>query len=551
MSHTAGQSVKDEVESGVQSPRGGRPVTFLERLLAGTRRRPVLYWACFGFLLRIFLASYFEQVITPDGVHYVTLGRALAAGNFHDGLSTYWPPLYPLLIGSSSLVFRDPEFAGRLVSVVAGSLLVIPSYRLIREWYGERAALVGAGLVALHPLLVYYSTLVLTESTYTLLFTCGILAGWSSLSTGRARSFLLTGLIFGACYLLKPEAAGLLLLLVVWALLARRLSNERGSIKTAARNALLVCAGFLLLAAPYLFYLKHETGSWTLSGKAAAHLWQGNRMAGSWDAPGEMPVVPGAGTALVQLTKALRGEYEIFNLIFPPTYVLLVGLALFRERWAGGRWRRELYLFSFVAAALVGYAVTLPNIRFFIPLLPILLCWTAKGVVELAGWATETAAKSDRARKLLPGARKAIVPLTIAVLLLSLAPLSAYLWGGDKWSDYRGQKRAALWIKEQASAETPVVMATVPVAAYYAGGRYVELRDEDYAALVARARREGAGYLVVNERDFKYMRLSPLLDEGGTHPGLHLAHTLSEGPGHKILVYAVEDAEQSPRAEEP
>lgn len=505
--------------------------------------RSLLFLTLLSFLLRLFLVLRFEQVISPDGIVYVTLGRALVAGDFRAAFHAYWPPLYPLLVGLSSLVFRDVEFAGRFVSVVSGSLLVIVSHRLIRNWYGKRAALIGASLIALHPLLIYYSTTLLTESTYTLLFTSGILAGWSALSGAKLRANFLAGASFGACYLLKPEAAGFVLILLALTL-GRKLFVSSTSLKTSARNALLLCAGFALLAAPYLLYLRGKTGAWTLSAKIQTHMWQGTRAAGDDINPARMSLVPDATTAAVQLTKALRSEYEIFNLIFPPAFVLLVGLGLFRRRWDGERALRELYLFSFVVAAFVGYAVTLPNIRFMVPLLPILLCWLSAGVIEFDGWAAGTLSRWNVARKFAPRVRKLIVPLVCAVLLASLLPMTIYLLRGDKWDDYGGQKRAAEWIKAHDSTPSPVIMATVSVAAFYAGGKHVALVDEDYAALIARARGKQVRYLVVNERNIKNTQLRSLLDGQSIHPGLRRVYELDEAPGHKILVYVLEDEAQ-------
>ncbi|MCA1815657.1 MAG: glycosyltransferase family 39 protein, partial [Acidobacteria bacterium] len=497
----------------------------------------VICWTLLAFLLRLCLICCVAQVITPDGVGYVTLARSLAAGDFRAGFSTYWSPLYPLLVAGASLLFRDAEFAGRFVSVVAGALLVVPSYRLIRVWYGTRAARLAACLAALHPLLIYYSSALLTESTYTLLFTSGVLAGWSALATGRARAHLLAGATFGACYLLKPEAAGFLPLLLA-AVVGQNFFTGTSRLQTTARNALLLCAGFMLLAAPYLFYLRHETGAWTLSGKLAGHLWQGSRLAGGDLAP--PPPASNFTTVVVRLAKALRFEYELLNLIFPPPFVLLAGLCLFRRRWTRARARRELYLFSFVAATLAGYAVTLPNIRFLVPLLPLGFGWVARGVVEFADWAGETLTRLKGAAGFRPAVRSLSAPLAVACLLASLVPLFVYLLRGDKWDDYDGQKRAAAWIKEHDPTRAPVVMSTVPVTSFYAGGRDVRLVDEDYAALISRARREGVGYVVVNERDFRYMSLRPLLDEQSPHPGLRPVYDLADSPEHRIVVYAVE-----------
>jgi 4-amino-4-deoxy-L-arabinose transferase-like glycosyltransferase len=506
------------------------------RLSAG-EWRALSGWTAAAFGLRLLLLLSVGHVISPDGVNYVHMGRSLVAGNFAEGLSTYWPPLYPLLVGVSSLLFRDAEFAGRMVSVVAGSLLVLPVHRLVRRWYGRRAALVGACVVALHPVLVYYSTVLLTEATYTLLFTCGVLAGWSALSDGRGRAYVIAGATFGACYLLKPEAVAFLLLLLAPSLSAPLFDARRTfkTFTTSARNALLLGAGFLLLASPYLVYQRQQTGVWALSGKLGGHMWQGSRQAGDAVIP-MGTLMPDATTALSQLARALRYEYELFNLVFPTAFVLLAGLGLFRRRWTKERVGRELYLFSFVGAALAGYAVTLPNIRFLVPLVPLLLCPVSQGIVDFDDWTVRTLVGSRRALRFLPRVRRAVVPLVVAVALASLLPLVVYLFKGDKWSDYEGQRHAALWIKEH-DAGTPVIMSTVPVAAFYANGRHVPLLDETYESFITRARRERVAYVVVNERNVKTMELRPLLDADAQHSGLRLAHSLALAPEHRILVY--------------
>lgn len=539
--------IKDGSRRGVETveeARASSDVATRESFMSGKEWRALLGWMALAFLFRFVLVWRFEGVISPDGTQYVALGRNLIAGNFREGLSTYWPPLYPLLVGVSSRVFSDAEFAGRFVSILAGSLLVIPAHRLIRIWYGARAALLGASLVALHPLLIYYSSALLTESTYTLLFTSCVLAGWCALAGDRARSYALAGAAFGACYLLKPEAAGFLLLLLAF-ILGKMIFVRATPLKTGARNALLLCVGFLSLAAPYLIYLRRETGAWTISGKLNGHLLQGSRRTVDELTPASLSYTSDFANSVAQLTKALRFEYELFNLIFPPVFVLLVGLCLFRKRWNAERAWRELYLFSFVCATLVGYAVTLPNIRFLVPLVPLVLCWLANGIIEFAEWTNETFARFKVAHRFWSHARRLVVPCVVVCLLASLLPVFFYLLRGDKWGDYYGQKRAAVWIKERAATPAPVIMSTVPIAAFYAGGRHVALADEDYAAFLARARREGVGYIVVNERDFRHLSLRSLLDEQSSHPGLRHIYNASEAPGHKILVYKLDEGAAS------
>ena len=530
--------------------------------------RTVLAWTLAAFALRLAVLICFEQVISPDGVEYVEHGRRLVAGDIANGMSTYWAPLYPALVGLASLVFHDAEFAGRFVSVVAGALLVIPAHRLVRRWYGRRVALIGVALVALHPLLVYYSTVLLTESTYTLFLTWGVLAGWTALTGTRARAYALAGVIFGACYQLKPEAYGFIPLLLLMALARPRLTkaclrrtkaeaqktNANGPAMKALlrrpslRNALLLLVGFFVVASPQIIYIYWLTGHLALSGKTSGHLLQGARLAGGDASPANFSGLPDAATAFVQLAKALRYEYEIFNLIFPTAFVLLVALGLFRRRWTRTRTLRELYLLAFVAAALAGYAVTLPNIRFLAPLIPLLLCWVSKGTAEFAEWARDTLAGFRVSARYDARVKRFAAPLVVALLVASLVPLFVYLMRGDKWGDYYGQKRAGVWIKEREAREgagAPTLMSTVQVAAFYAGGRNVAIKDEDdYDALLSRARREGVRFVVVNERDFNRMpSLGSLLDARAEHKGLRLAYEFAEAPDQRVLVYEVEEEE--------
>lgn len=528
-------------DAGVARESRGVFARAWSRARASEDARRVAAWACVALALRLGLLFGVEHVITPDGVMYAGLARELAAGRFGEGLSTYWPPLYPSLVAAASLVVADVELAGRLVSAVAGALVVLPVYRLALDSYGRDAARLSCALAALHPLLVYYSTLVLTESVYTLLFACGVAAGWSAVSEVSARKFMAAGALFGACYLLKPEAAGFVLLLVAFVTAARVFSGRKASPKDSLLGACGTVAGFLVVASPYLLYLRRETGGWILSGKVAGHLWQGSRRAGEV-APQVSGLVPDATTAVVQLTKALRYEYELLNLLFPTAFVVAAALGLFASRWTRTRARREAYLLLFVAATLAGYAVTLPNIRFLVPLTPLVICWTAQGVREFERWARATSRRAGVGEKFGRFGARVLRPAVVAVLLASLLPMFVYLMRGDKWGDYYGQKRAAVWIRGQQSAhgdDAPVIMSSAPVAAFYAGGRHVMLADEEATELVARARREGVGYVVVNERDVKGTRLRRLLEPGQAPPELRLAHRLAESPEHRILVYAL------------
>ena len=520
-----------------------------------------------AFLIRLFMLRY-EYVVTPDGVYYATLGKNLVSGNLREGLSTYWPPLYPLLVGLSSRIFQNLEFAGRLVSVLAGSLLVVPVYFLIRDSYGRDVATVGALLVTIYPSLTYYSTQLLTESTYTLFFIIGIVTGWSALSRAKSSTFLLTGLLFGCCYLIRPEAIGYIGLLIILTLTTNLFYHQR-RFKRMLFNIFVLLLGFVFLSFPYILYLRQETGTWMISEKLGANystyrhdgkskwwslsedgqgtladrLYAGTRVGG--DLSGTLQPVstqmPTLSEIAVRSMKGLKQEYEVMiPKIFPPLFVLLTGIGLFRTQWSRKRTGKEIYLLLFVISTLIGYALIVPNTRYLVPLLPIFICWASKGIVEFESWLLESAEHIHRLKSIKY--HKLLRPFIMTVVVLSLLPSMTSPMRG-KWDRPLEPRHVAMWIKEH-SDSSPLIMSTEPWAAFYSGGKHLYLPDEEYSVVIEYARHKKVDYIVVDDRWVPRLtpRLNLLLDEQGQHSELNLVYKYyDEVPHYKVLVYELAD----------
>jgi uncharacterized membrane protein len=67
------------------------------------------------------------------------------------------PPLHDLVLWLTIRALGKGEFAVRLPSLVAGTLLIPALYELGRELYDRRTGLIAAGLAAASPLLIWYS----------------------------------------------------------------------------------------------------------------------------------------------------------------------------------------------------------------------------------------------------------------------------------------------------------------------------------------------------------------------------------------------------------
>jgi 4-amino-4-deoxy-L-arabinose transferase-like glycosyltransferase len=525
-------------------------------------------FASLALLSRLLLLR-FQQVMTPDGVYYATLGKHLVAGNFKEGLSTYYPPLYPLLVGLSSHIFRDVEAGGKMVSAMAGSLLVVPVYLLTRILYGKGAASVGALLIAINPSLNYYSTLLLTESTYTLLFTTAVLMGLTALSAGGV-SFFSTGLVLGACYLIRPEAIGYLGLMSVL-VFGAKFSSKHLPLRRVLFNVLSLATGFTLLASPYILFLRQRTGRWTISDKLRTLTHSGESLERKWFglAPQRRTTLAdrlyagiyqeddraiGAG-AMISSERDLRRaighsiealNWEISYLIhhmIPPHFMALMGLGLFKAEWS-----KEFYLLLFFVATLIGYAA-LPDAvegRLLLPLLPLLLCWVARGIEEVGHWLDRPLERMKFSRAFSLKAGAALRAAGMAALLLSLLPWVAQTFIRGQLNQLVEHKQAGAWIREHSHAAA-LVMATNPYAAFYAGRKSLYLPAEEYLTVVEHAKRQQVDYLVIDEgvvsrghwgnNEFSHLRF--LLDEQSRHPELKLVYKFDRLPNRKILIFTL------------
>jgi 4-amino-4-deoxy-L-arabinose transferase-like glycosyltransferase len=96
------------------------------------------------------------QSIWYDEGLSIQLARQDPAQAIALGATTDHPPLHSLLLGAWMRAAGASDFAVRYFSVLCGVLVVALTYALSKR-YDQRAGLMGAGLIAIAPLAVYYS----------------------------------------------------------------------------------------------------------------------------------------------------------------------------------------------------------------------------------------------------------------------------------------------------------------------------------------------------------------------------------------------------------
>ena len=96
-------------------------------------RLPLLLILLLAFTLRLLSARFLMGSIDSEGAEYARIAENLLNGNGYVGIALpgaqlMFPPLFPLLIATVSLITHQSELAGRLISVSMGTLLVLPVY---------------------------------------------------------------------------------------------------------------------------------------------------------------------------------------------------------------------------------------------------------------------------------------------------------------------------------------------------------------------------------------------------------------------------------------
>jgi 4-amino-4-deoxy-L-arabinose transferase-like glycosyltransferase len=466
-------------------------------------------------------------IIESDGVYYAELARALARGDLAAGLSPAWPPLYPVAIAAllrlATLLGHaiTPvllEACARAVSVVAGTLLLLPLHRLALRLLGPRGALVAILFAAFHPRLVQFSGAALTEST----FAACLVSGVAALAAGQSA---LAGAAFGLSYLARPE--GLPLGVGCWlaALLAGRGRPWR------ERRRWAFPAALALVAAPYALFVSLELGHPSLGEKGAYNFWREYRVeyarayaepAGLSERVADSPALargipPPRVHALgfvareprLVIARSARNLGEILASSYPvAVYPLVALLALVGlVRLTPGPWWTVL-----VPAALFPllYAPFTVDRRFFVPAIPLVALLAAGGFEALATALAARTRSPGPARRLANGALACLVAGSLLYLALRVRPID----------DAPEHRAAGLWLAghraraRAGSAPGPIVLSRKPWVAFYAGGLVAELPEGELERILDRARSRGGDALVVDARWAAVHRpaLAPLLD---------------------------------------
>ena len=250
----------------------------LEKTSASKLTRDEFIFLILSFFVALILRELIVVRLFPDSINYLTFARNILSGIHHAGdvsflVSFRRPPLYPHLIAFFSWGSHAPVLfaeVGRQISIVSGSLLVLPLYFLTRKMVNKDAAFFSVVLMVLLSEFVYYSGAVLTEAlcTFIVLWTFLFLWAFESYRNRIATAFVL-GIISGLAFLCRHLSIGYLGITVLWFFFIIYHKSPGATFRNKTKKAigltLVLAVGFFICVLPQSLYLHSNTGKWALA----------------------------------------------------------------------------------------------------------------------------------------------------------------------------------------------------------------------------------------------------------------------------------------------
>jgi len=250
--------------------RGGLS-SLAEVVREAVRARSRAFWVVVG--LTVLAAGLRFATLGAQAYHHdeiVTASRILRGGFWHAmdavGFSESAPPLYYALAWFWTQLTGTGEFGLRSLSALAGVATVPVAYLLGVELRGRRAGIAAAALVAVNPMLLWYSQEARGYALLVLLTTVATLYFVRALDGGRRRDFAGWGIASGLALATHYFAIFPILAEGAWLLYRRRREAIRG---------MAIVAGFALLLAPLAIHqMSYGHAEWIGNHGLGHRLWE-------------------------------------------------------------------------------------------------------------------------------------------------------------------------------------------------------------------------------------------------------------------------------------
>jgi 4-amino-4-deoxy-L-arabinose transferase-like glycosyltransferase len=528
----------------------------------------LLFIVLSALLIRTLFAVLFTGEIDAEGTEYARIAQNLIAGNGYVGIATpgtelLFPPLFSFLIAGVTLIVGDAGIAGRIVSVVFGTLLAFPVYLIAGRLFGQRAALVAAALTAFHPYLIVFSVSVFGESTFLTFLMAAVYSAMYAATKPTRLALAASGALYGASYLVRPEAF-IYMLVGLGCFLLSRLLFARDKLRSIAGRALLMPLLFLVVAGPYIGWLSMHAGHLRLEGKSPLNLSvELKTIRGLSDMEASFGVdqnlteqgfyyQPNVNlfasyrfslSDLMSLVKA-RAKTVVGNTgaavagWLSPALFALAMLGLFSRAWGPSLVLDQLHLFVLlVLSILATFFIYSAPLRYYLLVLVLFSIWACAAKDGLKLWAQRSASLCGLGERQQDVVAAVAWSLAIAAVILPPAVFSIH-----SFRYMRGTRPIKALAENMAVTREPLRFADASgTFAFNAGAQFVWLPYCDEATALQFLNKRHVTHVVARGEALEWRPYLKKWMESGVPGGSLVAQAIS-GTGEKVQVYELRRA---------
>lgn len=294
-------------------------------------------------LIKLFLLNWYPAEYT-DSIIQLTL---------FENEATFFPPLFPALSRMIELFAKDPIFAGRLISIIASTLTLIPIYLIGKRVWSQPAGLLACLCYSVSAMHWRWSVRAMTDPLFTLLFMMAVFAFVQSF-LGRDKMQLWYCLFWTGCTILTRYQGLILIPMIVLAWFRCRRST---------------CSSWFMVGAlvPWVFLV------WWQVMRGFGHTGQFQERA-----------VGGVGNVLLAYLTMAEGfiAYLPYALTYPLFVALVIGLVK-GMAMPKGQVFGLLTLYIFLPWLVIHSAFQSFQYRYFLPMLPLFCLWAGEGLCRV------------------------------------------------------------------------------------------------------------------------------------------------------------------------
>ncbi|MBI4058754.1 glycosyltransferase family 39 protein [Candidatus Microgenomates bacterium] len=467
-----------------------------------------------SFILKLIILLNSSFTFNSDDAIYAEIARFWTQGKLNLIFHPTWQPLFPALSTLFYLLTNNWEVSLRLVSSVAGSLLIIPLFLLIKKTISNLHATLFAIYFFFFTPIIEASITPLSDMLSTTLIVSSIIAIFLGLYQKNHKLFLLGTFFNGLTFLTRSEGVMFFGLTFIYLSLyfLIQLIKKRILIKSALANLILFVAIFLLTILPYAITTGIQMGQWTLSQKFSAqiqqeHAFKLNSRGTTWSQEIVSVKSPNyhsdyfknglqyVAKNIFWLTEwygqKLAGWKTVLLNNLPAWGLIFIVLGTFYLIKRSGIWASGYILFILLTAVFLSiFSTPIWDIRYLLWTLPILIFLFYYGF-----YATTSVIFKSKINF--------IFPLIVLFLLPSFSP--KYLINPQEVATnftrkyYKEEiKEAGIWIKENNQHSNPKIVMRHEGVEFYADGTTIYLpQNLSYQESINYAKKNKADFIII------------------------------------------------------